>query len=447
MPPAPRFTVPWRVADADGLHQVYQWVGNPTDGELAPEVKACRMLSGQTEAEVSFEYDGVIPSLLNSSFSYPTTHALPSYAVDTQGHRSSGRLAIARASPHHVATLTVQASYISDIAFSPDGRTLAAAGYVSIDETEDRGYPFYVDEGRISLWDVARREEVAAFKTGRLPVDSVAFSSDGAVVAAGSGDGIVRVWDAGAQREMATLEGHSSGIIESVAFSPDGAILASASWDSTVKLWDVAAQREVATLEGHTGIVSSVAFSPDGSIVASASWDSTVRVWDVAAQREVATLEGHTDGVRSVAFSPDGGILASGSRDGSIRLWDTAAWEEIAVLKGNKRSVRSIAYSPDGGTLAAGSRLGLVDLWDVHSEDIVEQYNHPFPVWSIAYSPDGRIMAAAGVGIRGRIELWDTSPYAIPDSRPGLGRRRGGGFRRLREVRGEVWSPSGRGGL
>jgi WD40 repeat protein len=71
-----------------------------------------------------------------------------------------------------------------------------------------------------------------------------------------------------------------------VAFSPDGKILASGSWDKTIKLWDVSSGKELRTLTGHLDRVHSIAFSPDGS----SSWDNSIKLWDASTGRELRTL-------------------------------------------------------------------------------------------------------------------------------------------------------------
>ena len=394
-----RFTLPWRVSDPDGIHMVIQRATNPESENSAVQVKACRAMAGETEAVVAFEYDGVIPQLRHSSLAYPVVHAVQARAVDTQGYSGiSGRNDIAQASPHHLVFLKGQVSRpYSDAAFSPGGGILAAG---SVD-------------GTMSVWDVATRREVAT-PEGAYAIASVAFSPDGRILAAGEFFNPIRLWDTETWEEIAVLERHRS-LVDDVAFSPDGGLLASASWDTTVKLWDTETWEEIATLHGHTDKVRSAAFSPGGGILASGSIDSTVRVWDVAARQEVAVLDRHTDTVFSVAFSPDGAILASGSRDGTVRLWDTAAWQEIAVLKVRKRRlVVSIAFSPDGGKLAAVSHLGLVELWDVLCEAIVVQLTVPSPIRTISFSPDGSLLAGS---IDDGIELWDTSSFTSRQSR------------------------------
>ena len=189
---------------------------------------------------------------------------------------------------------------------------------------------------------VAILSVVAIKKSGfwyRRRVLSVVYSPDGEVLASGSGDRTVKLWAVNAlwledmglvQRNIATFEGHTKKV-NSIAYSPDGKILASGSDDTAIKLWDVNTQRNIATFEGHTAWVHSVAYSPDGKTLASGSDDKTVKLWDVNTQRNIATFEGHTRKVNSIAYSPDGKILASGSDDKTFKLWDVNTQRNIAT--------------------------------------------------------------------------------------------------------------------
>ena len=160
---------------------------------------------------------------------------------------------------------------------------------------------------------------------GQLPllrfqngVMSCAYSSNGQWLAVGDDKGYIYLVDAPKRTLVATLKNWSFGRIDnnpiySLCFDPASRILAVGSSDSLIRLWNVSTKQLIATWQGHTSNVKSVAFSPDGKTVASGSSDNTVRLWEVASGKALQTLQGHTDRVNSIAFSPDGKTVASGS--------------------------------------------------------------------------------------------------------------------------------------
>ena len=126
------------------------------------------------------------------------------------------------------------------------------------------------------------------------------------------------------------------GGVLSVAFSPVGNILAAGTANGDVRLWQTPGGTLLYTLQGHTNWVRSIAFSPDGIILASGSNDQTVRLWNVSTGQCLKTFQGHTNWVRSVVFTSDGTILATGSNDGTIRLWDIKSGECLQTLRNDR---------------------------------------------------------------------------------------------------------------
>ena len=113
---------------------------------------------------------------------------------------------------------------------------------------------------------------------------------------------------------IGTLKEHTN-YVSSVAFNYDGTMLASGSWDKTIKLWNINTNECVVTLGGHRGPVYSVAFNTDGKLLASGSDDDTIKLWDILTMTCMKTLEEHTDCVWSIVFNGDGKMLASACGD------------------------------------------------------------------------------------------------------------------------------------
>jgi len=266
-------------------------------------------------------------------------------------------------------------------------------------------------------------------------VRNVAFSPDGKLVAAAYWDGTVGVWDAAAGQLVRTLEGHRH-CVHNVAFSPDGKRLASASWDGTIKLWYVDTYKEERTLKGHRDWVLGLSFSPDGRRLATGCMDAMIKLWDLAKVHEMPVLTGHTEEVLSVSFAPDGVLLASGSADGTVKVWNTVSGEVLQTLKeyphavdcvalsadklatgvgqtasiwdlpsgqrqrslaGHADSVTCLVFSPDGRYLATGSRDRRVIIWDAQSGNVMHVLTeHTNQVNDLAFSPDNRYLASCG---------------------------------------------------
>ncbi len=289
---------------------------------------------------------------------------------------------------------------IYTVAFSTDGHLLASGG----------------DDNSVILWNVTDGSKREEFVEHNKFVTSVAFSPDGHRLASASLDGFVRLWPLSSERQRTSDK--DEGDIESVAFSPNGKVLASGGGDREgfVTLWDIPQESRIVTLSAHGGIVESVAFSPDGQLLASASRDKTIKLWDVGTQYMRKTLAGHKNVVRSVAFSPDGKTLASSSRDYTIKLWNVSSGKNSATFKiqgNNYIYAESVAFSPDGKLLAAACVDYTVKLWNaanLHGAPTTLTGHHG-GVTSIAFSPDGRTLAS---GSRDRtVLLWDLSHFGF----------------------------------
>ncbi|TEY39704.1 hypothetical protein BOTCAL_0453g00080 [Botryotinia calthae] len=194
-------------------------------------------------------------------------------------------------------------------------------------------------------------------------VNSVAFSADSKLLASGSRDHTIKIWDTATGTLQQTLKGHSNWIF-SIAFSTDSKLLASGSGDRTIKIWDTATGTLQQTLKGHSNWVFSIAFSADSKMLVSGSGDCTIKIWDTATSTLQQTLKGHSNWVSSIAFSTDSKLLVSGSGDCTIKIWDTATGTLQQTLEGHSESVNSIAFSADSKLLASGSNDCTIKIWD-----------------------------------------------------------------------------------
>jgi WD40 repeat protein len=272
---------------------------------------------------------------------------------------------------------------VYSIAFSRDGQTLASGG----------------GRGDIQLWDVATQKPVGPrLSADTNSVSSVAFRPDGRMLAAGSGNHSIILWSLESPVPAAQRASSSAGDVDSLRFSPDGNTLTSIGRDGTLVLWDAVSHHAVGShLAGNVGSGIRTAFSPDGKMIASGGADKKVILWDAVTHQPLGqSLEGHNSWVSSVAFSPDGRMLASGSGDQSIILWDVATHHAIErLMRSWGGTVSVVAFSPDRKTLAAGYANGIIVLWDLATYRGYPVDGHTQYVDALTFSPDGKILVSA----------------------------------------------------
>jgi WD40 repeat protein/nucleoside phosphorylase len=303
--------------------------------------------------------------------------ALVDARIDPDVLQQADMFGVAPSRPRRLdVTMGAPIAPCASVAFSPDG-ALLAAGYA---------------DGTVVVWDGATGGAVRVLEAHSKGVTSVAFSPDGRVLASASTDKTVRLWSPDTGTLLYALKGHSQGVT-SVAFSPDGRVLASASDDQTVRLWSPDTGTLLRALKGHSQGVRSLAFSPDGRVLASVS--DAIRLW-IPDTGTLRTFEDHYQGVRSLAFSPDGRVLALASDDQTVRLWSPDTGKLLRALEGHSQGVRNLAFSPDGRVLASASDDKTVRLWSPDTGKLLRALEGHFHwVMSVAFSPDGRVLASA----------------------------------------------------
>ncbi len=218
------------------------------------------------------------------------------------------------------------------------------------------------------------------------------------------------------------LHDHTDGVW-SVAFSPNGQLLASGSRDDTIIVWDTATWQPIGPpLAGHESNVNQVVFSPDGRLLASASRNNII-LWNaVAGEPLFPPFTNHTDWVNSVAFSPDGTVLASAGKDGAIFLWSTATGEPLDVtFTISDHEIRTIAFSPDGAVLASGGADKNITLWNVATGRPLGPAltGHIGPVNRVQFNPDDGGKTLVSASDDRNIIFWDVKsrqPVDIPRS-------------------------------
>jgi WD40 repeat protein/serine/threonine protein kinase len=285
-----------------------------------------------------------------------------------------------------------------DVALGVPIATLSDAQDLGIAGLSPSGKRFAVGQrGRVRLWDTDTGSEIASLLCGASRVLTLAFSPDGKRVAAGTEypENRVWIWDMATGGAVTAMEGHTNAI-SSLEFSPDGSRIVSASHDGTLRLWDCARGTLVNILRGHSDKVIGAHFHPDGRRIASASLDGTLRLWDTHERELVCVFRGQASVAEFVISSPDGAVLAGVGSDGVVRFWDVASVKHEGVLGQHAGFVYDVAFSPSGETVASAGWDGTVRLWNPRTAGSVGVLRHPNAIVTLAkFHPDGRRLVSA----------------------------------------------------
>jgi WD40 repeat protein len=301
----------------------------------------------------------------------------------------------------------------------------------------------------ILLWHW-KTGKTRSFQAHDLPVQSLAFSSTGEMLATGGTDESIKLWDLQTLHAKAARFDGQMGAVWSLAFSPDEKLLASGSRDMPINLWDLKHVQPGTTITNlNSEKIGNFTFSPDGRVMAAGCKDDCVRVWDVATMSEIHRLSGvryavtftrtgeqllvaNTGGVAhwwnlssgalrpvpsyeslgeitSVDFSPDRRIAALGHKSGTIQLVAVDTGNVLGIYKGHRDAVISVTFAPNGDRFASGSRDKEIRLWDMAVTNRSYQVctEHKGAVSGLAISGDGRMMASGCSA--NTIKFWDLS--------------------------------------
>lgn len=345
---------------------------------------------------------------------------------------------------HHYNTPKIETLFTNAAAFSPDGKTIA----VSLNQADNKstllffssllgGKPLFVhNQARerisnlafkpagkslivsltsreVKVFDVQSRQYIDAFGGQILKANTTRLSPDGNLIATGTIDGDIQLWDANRKVLKYSLKGRNQSI-EHVSFSQDGQNIIVGDNRGTVTVWDRRSNQRKFSVKAHKVGHAIASMSPDNKYLATASSESSIiRLWDIEANKPLHKFIGHHNDITDLAYSSDGKFIASSSKDATIKLWDTSNNSLAQSFIGNEKTSAflSLAFSPDGRHLAGGTDAGsshehVIEIWDIQDKKHIRTLDkHEGAVTSIRFNKQGNRLVSGAKD--GTIKVWN----------------------------------------
>jgi WD40 repeat protein len=289
----------------------------------------------------------------------------------------------------------VERGEVEEIAFSPDGERVAVAS-----------------RGGAYLWEwltEKKPQKLAGLDRGAT---SIAFSPDGRWLAAGSDDGVgCRLYDVASAKLVRVLKGQSKHYTpEGIAFDPTGRLLAVPAYESGVELWDVASGQLTRLLATEGIRMREVAISSDEEFLVGIASESTIRVWHLSTGEPLGSqFVGHHDEASEIEFTPDGEKIVSGDRTGVLIVWDADSGRPLHTMgHEHKPWISALKVSPDGERIVSSGHDQSVRVWETESgRQIFRLFGHGRlgGRYKVAIAADGRTFASFGPDMYMR--TWD----------------------------------------
>ncbi len=302
--------------------------------------------------------------------------------------------------------LSTNNPYTKKLYFNQDGTILAV---------------MEIPGNRITYWDVTLPKIKRTSRKGSNFPRLSTFSSDGYTYATTSIKEI-HIRDSKTNTTKHILKGHKN-YIRCLSYSPDSRIIASGSNDQTIRLWDVETGKHIRTLIGHESDITELSFSPDGSTLISVSSDMTINFWDItsgelklplAIQGVITDKIEPKEKINGFFFSPDKNILVTAGEFRTIHLWNTTNgilkhtfYDNIQENKktGNVKRVENALISPDEKLVLSLVNDHEIRLWDILSGKRIPFTGYVGYLENASFSPDGKTLATADY--KGVIQIWD----------------------------------------